>query len=174
MIILNDEKGNNFFNNILEKYENMINNPYIECPCCNSSKLIKWGSYKRNVLFIDNKLLINKVIKIKRVKCQECGHTHALIPSFIIPYKISLLDVILNSLKGDEITISISYDVVNKWNKQFNKSLSYLKTMFKNTDKNLIIRTFLQNINHYYKLFFKRYNKILMLSRNATINMTSF
>lgn len=174
MIILNDKKDNSFFKQILKKYENMINNPYMECPYCHSSKLIKWGSYTRNVCFIDNNVLICKTIKIQRVKCLGCNHTHALLPSFIIPYKRSLLDVILNNLLDTDITISINYDVRVKWNKQFNKQLPYLKTMFKNINKNLIIEIFLQNINHYYKLFFKLFYKILMMTRYGFIGMASF
>lgn len=152
----------------------MINNPYMECPYCGSSELIKWGTYTRNVCFIDNNVLIYKIMKIQRVKCSGCNHTHALLPSFIIPYKRSLLDVVLNSLLNVDITIGISYDVVDKWRKQFNKCLPYLKTMFKNNNKCLIIKTFLQDINHYYKLFFKSFYKILMMTRCGIIGIASF
>lgn len=174
MIILNDKKGNNFFHETLKKYENVINRPYLECPYCGSSKLIKWGSYNRNVHFIDKNIVTYKKIRIQRVKCQGCNHTHALLPSFIIPYKRSLLDVILNSLIGTDNTIRISYDVIDKWNQQFNRYLPYLKTMFRNTNKNSIIETFLQDINYHFKLFFKSFNKILMMTRYEVVGMASF
>lgn len=174
MIILNDEKSNNFFNEILKKYENIINNPYLVCPYCGSSKLIKWGSYKRNVCYIEHNALKNKSINIFRVRCQGCGHTHALLPSFIIPYKRSVLDVVLNSLLEKEITIKISYDVIDKWNKQFNTYLPYLKTMFKNFNKYMIIETFLQDTKLYYKLFFRSFKKILMMTKYGVVGMVPF
>lgn len=174
MIILNDQKSKNFFNEILNKYENTLNNPYMECSICGSNKLIKWGSYTRNICYIDNNILKRKVINIKRVKCKGCGHTHALIPSFIIPYKIYLLDVILNSLICKDVTLTISYDVIDRWNKQFNKFLPYLKTMLKIKDKHLIIETFLKDIKYYYQLFFKSFRKILMMTKFKAIGMASF
>ena len=174
MIILNDKKSNNFFKNILYKYENSLNIPYIVCSICGSSKLIKWGSYTRNVCYIDNNILKNKCIIIRRVKCKGCGHTHALLPSFIIPYKIYLLDVILNSLIYKDSTLTISFDVIDKWNKQFNKFLPYLKTMLKKQDKYLIIKTLLKDIKYYYNLFFKSFRKILMMTRHMIINMVYF
>lgn len=174
MIILNDEKGNNIFEKTLKKYENMVNNPYMECPHCGSSRLINWGSYTRNVCFLNSNVLKYNKIKIQRVRCKECGHTHALLPSFIVPYKRSLLDVILNSLLNKEITLTINYDTIDKWNKQFNKYLPYLKTMFKNINKDLIIERFLQDIRNYYSLFFKRFKKILMMIRHGFVGMASF
>lgn len=174
MIILNDKKSNNFFNEILHKYESLLNIPYVVCPNCGSSKLIKWGYYSRNVCYIDSNILKNKNITIKRVKCKGCGHTHALLPSFVIPYKIYLLDVIINSLINKDVTLTISYDVINKWNKQFNKFLPYLKTMLKKQDKYLIIKTFLKDIKYYYNLFFKSFRKILMMIRHMIIDMVYF
>lgn len=174
MIILNDKKGNNFFQQTLQKYENMVNDPYMECPACGSSNLIKWGSYSRNICFINDGTLIFKTVKIRRVKCKECGHTHALLPSFIIPYKINLLDVILSSLIDEEMTMKISYDVIDKWNKQFNKYLPYLKTMFKNVTKYLIIETLLQDIKSYYNLFFELFKKNLMMARRGIVGVSSF
>lgn len=145
MIILNGKKSNNFFHEIQQKYENMLNNPYMECPICGSSKLIKWSSYQRTICFIDHDILQTVIIAIKRIRCKKCGHTHALLPSFIIPYKRSLLDVILNSFINKDITLTISYDVIIKWNKQFNTFLPYLKTLFKKSDKNSVIKIFLEN-----------------------------
>lgn len=174
MIILSDKKSNIFFKEILQKYENMLNNPYIECPYCGSTNLIKWGTYPRCICYIDNNLLQYQVINIKRVKCKACNHTHALLPSFIIPYKRSLLDVILNSLISNNITITISYDTIVKWDRQFKLYLPYLKTMFKNTTKYLIIQTFLGHTNYYYLLFFQLFKKILMMTRSGIIGLSSF
>lgn len=103
MIILNPKKINTFntaFYNFFKKYNNLDNLPYIECPGCNSSELIKWGHYNRNIYFIRNNIIEYKSVAIKRVRCKKCGATHALLPSFIIPYKQNLLDVILSSINN--------------------------------------------------------------------------
>lgn len=173
MIILNDKKVNSF-QQILDNYENSLNNPYIVCPSCGSSKLIKWGTYTRYVCYIDNNILNYKCINIKRVKCKGCGHTHSLLPSFIVPYKIYTLDVILSSIIYKDLTFTISYDVIDKWNKQFNEFLPYLKTMFKNQDKYLIIEKFIKDIKYYYKLFFKSFRKILMMTKHGILDMVYF
>lgn len=174
MIILNSEKINNNFKEILKKYNNMTNLPYLECAYCGSSSLIKYGTYKRNVCYIDNNKLVNNTIDIKRVICKECGHTHALIPSFIIPYKISLLDVILSGIKDEELTICISFDTINCWNKEFNKFLPYIKTMLKEKDKNEIINKLKEDINDIYKRFYVQYKKIFMMIRPGIYNMVPF
>ena len=58
-----------------------------ECPSCHSKgNLIPHGSYRRNIIdFTAGKTTYRK-ISVKRLKCQSCGHTHAVLPDFIIPY----------------------------------------------------------------------------------------
>lgn len=174
MIILNSKKGNSFFKEIKEFYENMLNLPCLECPSCGSTDVIRWGSYVRNVIYIDNDILKYEKIKIRRIRCKNCKHTHALIPSPIVPYKIYILDVILESFKEAKATLSISLDVVDKWNKQFNKFLPYLKTMFNNISKASIIERILQNIHYNYKHFFEMFKKILMMTRSGVVGMPLF
>ena len=105
MIILFSKKINNHFQLILENYlkeyskDLDINelNKFV-CPHCGDSSFINWGYYTRNINYIGNNILEYKIIRIKRIKCKNCDCTHALIPMFIIPYKINLLDVILSSI----------------------------------------------------------------------------
>lgn len=68
--------------NLIHDYEITDNFGYIECPNCHSDKLIKYGTYERNIGIQGEFEKIN----IKRVMCKECGKTHALIPSFILPF----------------------------------------------------------------------------------------
>ena len=152
----------------------MINLPYLECPHCNSSHLISWGSYTRGINYIDNKSIKYELLKIKRVKCKICGKTHALIPIPIIPYKTSILDIILSSISNDEITINYSIDTVNKWNKEFNHFLPYLETMLNNISKLKIINELKSNIKWYYYLFYKQNNLILMLTKKSLFNIVPF
>lgn len=152
----------------------LINLPYTECPICNSSELIKWGSYKRNINFIDDNILTYRIITIKRIKCKKCGHTHALIPSFIVPYKVNCLDVILSNINNDEITLFFSFDTIEKWKKDFNRFLPYLNTYFINLSKYQIINKFKQDIFKYYEIFYNYTQKILMMTHKAIVGMAYF
>ena len=74
------------FNSISQRsYDNLISDIQIhqlECPCCGHlGQMSYYGRYKRHV-FIGGE---RPCLYIQRVKC-GCGHTHALLPSSIIPY----------------------------------------------------------------------------------------
>lgn len=59
----------------------------LTCPCCgHSGCLERHGSYFRYVLCSGDKVRL----RILRVIC-SCGHTHALLPSSVIPYSQVLL-----------------------------------------------------------------------------------
>lgn len=146
----------------------------MECPFCNSDKLIKWGSYERNINYIDNDIVIYKVIKIQRVRCKECGHTHAIIPSCIIPYKIRNLELILHSIRDEIFTINFSLDTITKWKNTFNEFIPYLKTLFRNLSKVEIINKLIKHIYFYYNQFFYYNRKILMMIHNGIVNMAYF
>lgn len=61
----------------------------VKCTCGKSGCLIFYGHYKRNVKFMSELIPLS----IQRVRCRECGHTHALIPSNLVPYsQIPLTD----------------------------------------------------------------------------------
>lgn len=152
----------------------MTNIPYIECPYCNSTNLIKHGYYTRNINYIDDGVIIYEIINIQRVKCKDCGHTHALIPSFIVPYKINVLDTILACISDDDSTLDISFDTVSLMKKQFNIFLPYLKTLFNNIDKIKIIEILKQDISRYYIKFYDFVKQILMMTHNGILNMAYF
>ncbi len=59
----------------------------LTCSCNHSGCLHIHGYYKRSIKTIRG---IHK-IRICRVKCSLCGHTHSLLPSSIIPYSQLLL-----------------------------------------------------------------------------------
>lgn len=172
MIILYSKKINNF-NEFFLKYNNFVNLPYLECPNCNSTNIIKWGSYNRNINYLNEFIVEYKIINIQRVKCKNCGKTHALIPYFIVPYRINTLDIILKSLLNDT-DIDISFDTIYKWNKDFNKFYPYLKTMFFNISKLEIIKKLNDNILTYFIHYFKLNKKIFMMMKSGFYNIAFF
>ena len=167
MILLLSEKNNSFES----FFEKKLNLPYLECPNCKSSKVIKWGFYVRNINYINNNKYEYKIIKIQRIKCKECGSTHALLPIFIVPYKINSIEIIVNSLNNKEINLNISVDTINHWNKIFNKYIPYLKTMLNNISKKEILIKLKENIIDYINEFYYKYKKILMMSHKGLFNI---
>ena len=160
MIILNSK---NFKSNlkqfqIIELYKTTDDFYCLECPHCKSDKLIKWSSYKRIVYYLDeNQKLKCELLEIKRVRCQKCHKTHALLPECIVPYKQPTLDIILKSINEDS---------------ESKKYLSYLKTMFNN--KNELIPKILNKIIDTYQLFYQVNKLILMMSHKGIYNMACF
>jgi transposase-like protein len=55
------------------------------CPTCQAvGRLIRWGFYRR-WLFLGPAEQLR--IRVQRVRCQECGHTHSLLPDFTQAYR---------------------------------------------------------------------------------------
>ena len=78
-----------FSDNLYYTFLQSLNLFAIECTCHKKGCLIFYGWYKRKVK-LPSKLL---TLSIQRVRCRECGRTHALIPSVLVPYsQITLKD----------------------------------------------------------------------------------
>lgn len=177
MIILCSSESKKNFKKIIDEYkETEINLRRIECPHCKSDNLIKWGSYTRNIYYIENSSIEFDVIKIQRVRCKECGHTHALLPNFIVPYRQHALDVIILSIENNKIIdkYNFSEDTIEKWRKQFREFLPYIKTMLSISNKDEIIRRIKENIFDFYREFYRVNKKILMMIRHGILNMAYF
>lgn len=106
MIICFNNKINNFNENNLKSFCSYSErNLYIQslmpditdihrniCPCCHAkNKLIKYGKYERNISILIDDYVENYRVSVRRVICNSCNHTHALLPNFIVPYKIMAL-----------------------------------------------------------------------------------
>lgn len=78
----------------------------IQCTCGKKGCLICYGHYSRNVKWMS--VLVK--LSIQRVMCTECHHTHALIPSFLVPYsQVSLQEhqEILISLESHQQPVKV-------------------------------------------------------------------
>ncbi len=178
MIILNFKnfKSKQEQNEILEMYKNTDDFYGLECPNCKSDELIKWSSYIRVIYYLDElKNLKRELLEIKRVRCQKCRKTHALLPECIVPYKQPTLDVILKSINEDCETYEypFSYETIQNWKIIYRrKYLVYLKTMFDN--KKEIMQKILNKIIDTYEEFYKINKLILMMSHKGIYNMACF
>jgi len=71
-------------------YDSVINGlsfSFLMCPCGHSGCLTVHGYYNRSVKV--GGMLVS--LRICRVICGECGHTHALVLSSVVPYSQTLL-----------------------------------------------------------------------------------
>lgn len=171
MILLNSKIINPKFSETLDRYNDGKTNYLIKCACCHSTELFSHGYYKRNVIFEFNNQLIIRRITIKRVKCKKCNKTHALIPIDIIPYKQVVLSVILNCLYDEEYFNStfFSYDVRQKWIKQYKYFLPYIRTILNQKDN--IFNILKENFNNFYQEFYMKTQKILLMTRKGNFNI---
>ena len=93
-------------------YNKFINDlPYhkLSCTCEQKGSLIKHGYYLRSVK--TRKGLAS--LSILRLKCKSCNKTHAILPSFIIPYSrilyhdhISIIHTYISQLSFEPLMLS--------------------------------------------------------------------
>lgn len=73
--------------NIFGEYMKAVNVEDLACPFCGAKHgLYLFASYKRHLVTYDNNTVQDNLINISRYICSSCGHTHALLPSVIVPY----------------------------------------------------------------------------------------
>lgn len=74
------------FNTLTQEFYNSVISelPFhrLKCSCGHSGCLAIHGYYQRSVITRNGKVRLT----ICRVKCSECGHTHALLLSSMVPY----------------------------------------------------------------------------------------
>lgn len=133
---------NNSINNLINDYYfqcSSINFSSFSCPHCNHKcTMICHGYYYR--MIITNG--IKYKIRILRVKCKECGRTHAVLPAFIIPYiQTSLNDafIIINNYESkNSSVISDDYRIIKSYKRWIKRLLSIFLS-FKNDITTLIL-----------------------------------
>ena len=87
------------------QYKNIIqslNFDELSCPKCNSKGLRVHASYSRYVDFFKR----SHKITIQRLRCPECGSTHAILIEDMIPYSIASYDLIIDVLVGIDFLVS--------------------------------------------------------------------
>lgn len=81
--------------------ENFPDLSQVNCPACRTRGSFKpHGFYQRYVVdYVHGRIIVARK-NILRVKCSSCGHTHALLKDFLIPYCQYTLRFILQVLKA--------------------------------------------------------------------------
>ena len=139
MISCLNKKINSFNENNLKSFSSYSEkNSYIQslmpditdidrniCPYCHAKgKLIKYGTYERNLSVLVDNEVENYRISIQRVICTSCNHTHALLPNFIVPYKIMTIFSISQIAK--RASISSAYKLAETINLSVQMIYSYI------------------------------------------------
>jgi len=119
--------------NIFDEHIKTISLEALVCPICGAKHaLSSFASYKRHLVTYSNNTAQDNMISISRYICSSCEHTHALLPSVIVPYMsfsfkftISIIHDYLvykyHSVEAMcehfEIAISTFYRILNKFKK---------------------------------------------------------
>lgn len=103
MITLIYENDNPVTQDTYDNIMSQIDLLTLECPSCHhTGNLIKHAKYNRTFRVSDSII----TIKIVRVLCKECGHTHAILLCDFVPYSQILIDDQLDIMndQGNEIS----------------------------------------------------------------------
>jgi hypothetical protein len=72
---------------IFNEYIKAINIDELDCPFCGARHVLSiFTSYDRHLVTYENNTVQDNLVNISRCICSSCGHTHALLPSVIVPY----------------------------------------------------------------------------------------
>jgi len=122
--LLQEALDNNKLNtlNIQEYMPTVQDVKNCKCPKCprEINTFVSHGKYERNLSIILNDEIINTKVAVTRVKCKGCGSTHAILPHFIVPYKImaspSIINIISQATKDTVLLVAeklkISYQII--------------------------------------------------------------
>ena len=128
------------------------------CPSCHSTgNCINHAYYNRMIIDYINGEIFVRSVRVLRVICKSCGHTHAILPDFIIPYSSYGLFFVLQVLTRLFLKINTleslceKYDVdlktIRRWIAVFQKhkclSLGSLQDF--STSKAVFIRRIIEN-----------------------------
>lgn len=155
----------------------------VPCPKCAKTHLIPMEStYQRNVIFKIENILLKFKICVPRLKCSNCGSTHAVLPSFCVPFKQyskqAILEIVTETSESSTETLA---ERLNIESKQVRRFVNIVKNLIDNilqlskiyTSKfeyNITINSSLHTIiqalpNDFDELYFKEFRIIFLYKR---------
>lgn len=154
---------------------------HCDCPNCKAKSNFSFhGSYIRNISFIREDKIYNFRVTVTRVICNSCGSTHALLPSFVIPYKIfsreSFLYVVFQACSTSVLKISeklnISFQLIYSFIAlvlsffPYADSLNREQPLYKNLNQTYFVLNCLVICDTNFNInFFKRYKWIFLMTK---------
>ena len=160
-----------------------------KCPKCGATdRFSHYCYYSRNLSFLIGDEVINFKVNVERVICNSCSSTHALLPSFIVPYKImafpSICKIVKDASKSSAYAFSrkigISFQLIYHYIILFlsffndvsvlNKTNNYVSTF---SEDIFVSASFMRIINISFQFdFFSSFKWIFLMSkfRNSKYN----
>ena len=151
MITLKVEKENSELTQ--EKYDTIIRNIDIhslECTCGRHDMVVH-SYYSRNIKTKSGVIKLD----ILRVKCKECGKTHAVLLSLIVPYQSVELEIQIQIIKDEDVEAlmvnneaideQLVYRIKKRFKSKFEKWMSLNKLSFLDDLVKLAFRDFKSN-----------------------------
>jgi hypothetical protein len=86
---------------LYQTYIREFNPTKFPCPVCRT-KYPGWkrhATYERYIISFENGKSLAYLVLIIRYRCSSCGHTYALLPEFLVPYRSYSILFILSVLK---------------------------------------------------------------------------
>jgi len=119
----------------LQIFEEFLDNFRIEdcvCPICGAKHACSYhDDYERCLISYESRKTVYSPVNVPRGICESCGHTHAILPEIIIPYRSYSILFILTVLRDYYIRSSSVQELCNKyqiaistlylWKRLFNK-----------------------------------------------------
>lgn len=154
---------------------------HCNCPNCKAKSNFSFhGSYIRNISFISENKIYDFKVTVTRVICNSCGSTHALLPSFIVPYKIfsresflyavsqAYSTSVLKTSKKLNISFQLIYSFISLVLSFFPyvDSLNRDKPFYKNLSQTYFALNCLLTCDSNFNInFFKRYKWIFLMTK---------
>ena len=110
----------------------------VPCPKCGKVHLVPLATtYKRNIIFKIENILVKLKIKVPRLKCSNCNSTHAILPDFCIPLKQYSTQAVLSIVS--EATKTSTEDVAEQLNIDSKQVRRFVNVVKKNINNILLI-----------------------------------
>lgn len=205
MILLNKKNVKSIVKNLENIQEDDLRSDYVQscmptesdvhdckCPYCGCKDNYKfYCTYRRNITFVINNEVINFRVIVTRIICNSCDTTHALLPYFIVPYKVysfnaicSIVNDAANSsaLKVAE-KLSISYQLIYNFISVFflfyknasilNNKNKYLSKLNKISYLKIFSSLCLDNDFRFHHLIFFKWVFLMSKFQNTNYNSVS-
>ena len=157
-----------------------------KCSLCDSTEtLIRYGHYVRSLVVWEENHLADVTIRIQRLLCRSCGHSHAIIPYEMIPfwqYSLRAVFVLLSAAgcgrypnsKKKPIPVYVSWQLLYRFLSIYEKYRSRLemlinqKSSFMTGNKQEIRDTFFDETAFPQEAYFREHQEPLFLNRRST------
>ena len=205
MILLNKKNVKSIVKNLENIQEDDLRSDYVQscmptesdvhdckCPNCGCKDNYKYYcTYRRNITFVINNEVINFRVIVTRIICNSRDTTHALLPYFIVPYKVYSFDAICSivndaanssALKVAE-KLSISYQLIYNFISVFflfyknasilNNKNKYLSKLNKISYLKIFSSLCLDNDFRFHHLIFFKWVFLMSKFQNTNYNSVS-